>query len=63
MTERCCYDDPGNGGQCPENAEWELWLQGTHPSEVTAACTRHVGELLSDGTNYVWPLEQPGARG
>lgn len=40
--ENCCQID------CDETAEWEIWAEGGD----TLACTKHVGELLSDAAEH-----------
>ncbi len=59
---RCCYLDPMTRAECQATAEWELWATNSHPSETTQACTQHVGELLTDAVNHVWPLRNLGEK-
>lgn len=54
----CCYIGPTHGHRCCAPAKWRLWLKGDHPSLTTESCTEHVGKLLSDGDNFMWPLEK-----
>ena len=41
--EHCCQID------CNEDAEWEIYAEGVPD---TAACTAHVGELLTDAKEH-----------
>lgn len=41
--EHCCQID------CNEDAEWEIYAEGVPD---TAACTKHVGELLTDAKEH-----------
>ena len=42
---------------CPKQAKWEIRDPSEAPDLATQACTEHVGELLHEGVNYVWPVE------
>ncbi len=64
----CCYLYPSEekpGGDlekpCSEAGKWAIWEEGTHPAEVTNACTEHVGLLLGTTGGHmrfrVWPSE------
>ncbi len=56
----CCYIDDDSGKECGEDAEWVIW-DGIEPfyDHYTHACTKHVGELLSDSEKHhrVYPVE------
>lgn len=65
---RCCYLRPSpqypKGDirrQCEHAAEWCIWENGTHPSEVTYACDVHLPRLLgTTGGHFefmVWPIK------
>ena len=47
---RCCYL------LCNEEAEWEI-VSGPSSDDVTEACTKHVGDLLTDAaTHYIYRI-------
>lgn len=47
----CCYLE------CNEKAEWVIYDENIPVDNDTYSCSKHVGELLTDGGNYVtsWP--------
>lgn len=52
----CCYlykDVP-----CKGEGEWTVW-NGKEPfyDNFWLSCTEHVGEMLEDAQNQVWPTE------
>lgn len=58
----CCYIGEVTKLKCGNDAEWEVWW-GETPDDNTLACTRHVGDLLTDATEHrIYPTTatQPG---
>ena len=56
-AEQCCYLD-GEQQFCIERAEWII-VSGPRDSDVTYACTKHVGDLLCDAPEHrIYPVER-----
>src|SRR3990167_451820 len=55
----CSYLEDGraDGAPCENRAVWFI-VDSSQPQQATDACTEHVGALLSDGINTVYPLSQ-----
>lgn len=51
MKHHCCQIG------CEEKAEWNI-VWGNSPDDYTHACTKHVGELLTEASEHrIYPLE------
>ncbi len=60
QVTRCCYVNPRSKRSCPDVAEWQIknTTNGADPYDYTEACTRHVGDLLTEGANHViYPID------
>lgn len=56
----CCYIDPTTKESCRDRAEWQIKnaTPGADPYDYTDACTRHVGDLLTEGADHsVYPID------
>lgn len=66
MKAHCCFIPEDEQGKtepknCSNEAEWNVFSERhDHPYGGTQACTAHVGALLQDGHNRVWPIEAAG---
>lgn len=59
----CCYlgSPKGSYRECQQLAEWII-VHGPSPDDVTEACTKHVGRLLTDAKEHrVYQIEAADA--
>lgn len=49
MKPICCYCE------CEEEAQFEI-QNSLDPHDLTHACEKHIGQLLTDSVCLVWPL-------
>lgn len=47
----CCYIDPATERDCEAAAEWVIY-HGHGLEDYTHACTRHVGDMLTDAHEH-----------
>ena len=57
QMNECCYIGPSSGAQCGNSGEWRI-VWGNGPDDWTVACTRHVGEMLTEAVEHrIYHLE------
>lgn len=58
QTTECCYIGEKTGLPCGNAAEWRICWVPFNVDDYTEACTRHVGELLTDAPEHrIYSLE------
>lgn len=59
---KCCYIGEA-GDDCSKPAEWTI-VHGPMPDDYTEACTRHVGDVLTDSDEHrIYPLKDVDTHG
>lgn len=46
---------------CKADATWSIYTAGDDPYRVTEGCDDHVGHLLGEGVNTLYPIAPPPA--